>query len=140
MGYKMKYTNGKKADTSAFPFKIEAPNAISDPKPGSSPNKFGTLGALAGAGRAVLQGKGVQDIWGASLAGSLGMQGPDKQTLAEEDKYADVLAEEGLTRNFWGKLGFGGGNKLARESRIRDLQEQESQGIDRERILSRAGI
>ena len=30
MAFNMKYTNGKKADVSAFPFKIESGSAVSD--------------------------------------------------------------------------------------------------------------
>ena len=61
-------------------------------------------------------------------------------TTASEKKFEDVLESEGLKRNFWGKLGFGGGNTQARAARIKELQEQDQMGIDRERIESRGGV
>ena len=116
MGYKMKHTNGKKSDTSSFPFKIDEPSATSD-----SPAKLmGPLGPLGPAGAIIER----------QLDG----------TAAEEKQYGDVLKSEGLERNFWGKLGFGGGNSQAREARINELKEQDQMGIDRERIESRGGV
>lgn len=135
MGYKMKYTNGKKADTSAFPFKIDAPSATSD-----SPVKLGFVGGAVGAGKAALGGGSAAGIFGAGLAGSLGMRGPDKETLSSEKQYEDVLEAEGLKRGFFGKLGFGGARADERSARIKELQEQDQMGIDRERIESRGGV
>ena len=135
MGYKMKHTNGKKSDTSSFPFKIDTPSATSD-----SPVKLGVIGGMVGAGKAALRGDSLAEIYGAGVAGQIGVQGPDKETLSSEKQYGDVLKSEGLERNFWGKLGFGGGNSKERENRINELQEQDQMGIDRERIESRGGV
>ena len=139
MGYKMKYTNGKKADTSAFPFKIEQSSAVSD-----SPAKFlGAIGGIAGGVKAMRQGGSLGEVYGRAMMGSLTgglVTGPDSKTVANEKQYEDVLEAEGLKRNFWGKLGFGGGNSQARAARIKELQEQDRMGIDRERIESRGGV
>ena len=59
--------------------------------------------------------------------------------MEDEDKYADVLAEEGLERNFWGKLGFGGKRSRERDRRIEELKRQDSAGINRERIQEQMG-
>ena len=145
MGYKMKYTNGKKADVSAFPFKIEAPSAISD-----SPAKFANVigeaeripgfGALPGFARGYKEG-GLGGAIVGTLAGGLGMtKGDSMDTLRKERQYADEITEAGLDKNFWGKIGFGGGNKKARAALIKDLQEQDQAGLDRERIMSRGGV
>ena len=145
MGYKMKYTNGKKADVSAFPFKIEAPSAISD-----SPAKFANLigeaeripgfGALPGFARGYKEG-GLGGAIVGTLAGGLGMtKGDSMDTLRKERQYADEITEAGLDKNFWGKIGFGGGNKKARAALIKDLEEQDQAGLDRERIMARGGV
>ena len=145
MGYKMKYTNGKKADVSAFPFKIEAPSAISD-----SPAKFANLigeaeripgfGALPGFARGYKEG-GLGGAIVGTLAGGLGMtKGDSMDTLRKERQYADEITEAGLDKNFWGKIGVGGGNKKARAALIKDLQEQDQAGLDRERIMARGGV
>jgi len=60
-------------------------------------------------------------------------------TTASEKKFEDVLESEGLKRNFWGKLGFGGRRSRERKQRIKELQAQEQEGIDRERIESNTG-
>ena len=142
MGYKMKYTNGKKADTSAFPFKVEQSKAVSD-----SPAKFtplaGAIGGITGGVQALQQGENLGVAYGRALTGSLTgglLSGPDKQTVADEQKYEDVLKAEGLERGFWGKLGFGGGKSKQRAQRIEELKEQDQMGIDRERIESRGGV
>ena len=127
MGYKMKHTNGKKSDTSSFPFKIDTPSATSD-----SPAKLGVIegvsGIAEGAVRGFKSGGGVGVGIGALQAGvTLG-------SMDAESQYADVLAAEGLERDFWGK------NKKARKARINELQEQDQMGIDRERIESRGGV
>mgnify|MGYP005824409723 CR=1 FL=1 len=117
MGYKMKHTNGKKADTSAFPFKSESPVK---------------LGFMEGAGRI---------IKGGAMMGPMGAIGAATtlSSMDDEKKYEDVLAAEGLERGFFGKLGFGGGKSKQREARIAELKEQDQMGIDRERIESRGG-
>jgi hypothetical protein len=106
---------------------------------GSSPNKLGLIGGVIGAGKAALRGGNIADIYGAGVAGQFGVQGPDKETRAVEEQYQDVLKSEGLERNFWGKLGFGGGKSKEREARIAELQEQDQMGIDRDRIEARGG-
>jgi hypothetical protein len=139
MGYKMKYTNGKKADTSAFPFKVEQSKAVSD-----SPAKFTPLiGGITGGVKAIQQGGSLGEVYGRALTGSLTgglLTGPDNKTVAEEKQYEDVLKAEGLERGFWGKLGFGGGKSKQRAQRIEELKEQDQMGIDRERIESRGGV
>jgi len=132
----MKHTNGKKSDTSSFPFKIDAPSATSDSPAkvlGMSDETGGKLGNLAMAyGGYALGPAGV-------MGGSMIKRQLDG-TARDEKKYEDVLASEGLKRNIFGKLGFGGGNSQAREARINELQEQDEMGIDRERIESRGGV
>ena len=125
MGYTMKYTNGKKSDTSSFPFKVDEPSATSD-----SPAK---LGFMEGAGRV---------IQGGVTGGPMGLIGAATTlgSMDDEKEYEDVLASEGLERNFFGKMGFGGGNSQARKARINELKEQDEMGIDRERIESRGGV
>ena len=125
MGYKMKHTNGKKSDTSSFPFKIDAPSATSD-----SPAK---LGFMEGAGRVVK---------GAVVGGPMGAIGAATTlgSMDDEKQYEDILEAEGLKRGFFGKLGFGGARADERSARIKELQEQDQMGIDRERIESRGGV
>jgi len=152
MGYKMKYTNGKKADVSAFPFKIEAPSsAVSD-----SPAKFATVmgaglgqqlgskyGTAGRIGGAIAGGAVGTALTGFGLAAAPMMLGLKRQldgTARDEKQYEDVLEAEGLKRNFWGKLGFGGARADERSARIKELQEQDQMGIDRERIESRGGV
>jgi len=131
MGYKMKYTNGKKADVSAFPFKVESGSAVSD-----SPVKLGDAGKALGNFAATnlsiaggIPGMFVGNTIKSELSGE----------AALERQYEDEIAAAGLSKNFWGKLGFGGGNKQARQALISELQEQDQMGIDRERIMSRGG-
>ena len=145
MGYKMKYTNGKKADTSAFPFKVEQSKAVSD-SPAKFANvigeaeRFGPLGSMAGFARGMKEG-GLGGAVLGSVSGALGLtKGADRETLAAKVQYSDVLASEGLERNFWGRMGFGGGKSKQREQRIKELQKQDQMGIDRERIESRGGV
>ena len=147
MGYKMKYTNGKKADTSAFPFKIDAPSATSD-SPAKATVAGGAVGGL-GTGAAIGAGigsiipglgTGVGAIVGGGIGALTGGIGQNIRKQKEYKQYKDQLEDEGLGKNFWGRLGFGGGNKKAREMRIAELQEQDQMGIDRERIESRGGV
>jgi len=88
--------------------------------------------------------------WGSALGGGLatgsltggvigGLAGPNKETRQNEAKFADVLESEGLKRNFWGKLGFGGRRSRERKQRIKELEAQEQQGIDRDRIEANTG-
>jgi len=147
MGYKMKYTNGKKADVSAFPFKIDAPSAISDSPAkatvaGGAAGGLGT-GAAIGAGIGSIipgLGTGIGAIVGGGIGALTGGIGQNIRKQKEYKQYKDQLEAEGLGKNFWGKLGFGGGNKKAREMRIAELQEQDQMGVDRERIESRGGV
>tara|TARA_R110002110_G_scaffold363224_1_gene573088 strand:- start:2724 stop:3125 length:402 start_codon:yes stop_codon:yes gene_type:complete len=102
---------------------------------GSSPAKV-DWGKMAG---------NVAQVGGALYGGPMGMalgSGIKRQldgTAASERKFSDTLEEEGLQRNFWGKLGFGGKRSKARKSRIKELEAQESEGIDRERIEANTG-
>ena len=145
MGYKMKYTNGKKADPSAFPFKVEASSAVSD-----SPAKFANLigeaerlpgiGAMTGFARGMKEG-GLFGAIAGTTGGALGLtQGDTRETLAAEKTYADEIAEAGLSKNIWGRIGFGGKRKKERQALIKDLQEQDQAGLDRERIMARGGV
>tara|TARA_R110002020_G_scaffold335617_1_gene550808 strand:+ start:174 stop:617 length:444 start_codon:yes stop_codon:yes gene_type:complete len=143
MGYKMKYTNGKKADISAFPFKIDAPSATSD-----SPAKLDAgSGMSAGAGIGAGLGSivpGLGTVVGAGIGAGAGLIAGGiaerAKTNREYKQYKDEIKDAGLERNFFGKIGFRGGNTKAREQLIRDLQEQDQMGIDRERIESRGGV
>jgi|TARA_R100000458_G_C8207847_1_gene196301 hypothetical protein len=144
MAFNMKYTNGKKADVSAFPFKVESGSAVSD-----SPNKFANLigeaerlpgiGAMTGFARGMKEG-GLFGAIAGTTGGVLGItQGDTRETLAAEKTYADEIAEAGLTKNFWGRIGFGGKRKKERQALIRELQEADQAGLDRERIMARGG-
>lgn len=146
MGYTMKYTNGKKADSSAFPFKVEASSAISD-----SPAKLGAGGAAGGLGSGAAIGAGIGSIipglgtaTGAVIGGGIGMLAGGLSHNVRKNKeqrvYKDVLEQEGLQKNFWGKIGFGGARAKERAARVAELQEQDQMGIDRERIESRGGV
>lgn len=145
MGYTMKHTNGKKSDTSSFPFKIDAPSATSDSpaKLANSVGNFergGAIGLAAGGIRGFKAGGVLGGLAGATT-GVLGLTtGDDAETLAAEEQYSDTLASEGLNKNFWGKIGFKGGKYNERASRVKELQEQDQMGIDRERIESRGGV
>ena len=80
----MKYTNGKNADPSSFPFKVEAP------KPGSSPAKeVGAESAGQGAIKGALAGSAFGP-WGAVIGGAIGgIKGAaEKKRLAREAKKA----------------------------------------------------
>ena len=144
MGYKMKYTNGKKADFSAFPFKIEAPSATSDSPAKLDAGSGMAAGSGLGAGIGTFLLPGLGTVAGAGIGAGIGaITGGIAQrvkTNKEYKQYKDEIADAGLERNFWGKLGFGGGKTKDREALIRDLQEQHQMGIDRERIESRGGV
>ena len=110
---------------------------------GSSPTKF-NWGGLAGlaAGGSTPGGLGGAGGLGGGLGGGIigaGIGRRANATLSGEKKFADVLESEGLTRNFWGKLGFGGRRSRERKQRIKELQAQEQQGIDRDRIEANTG-
>tara|TARA_R100000995_G_scaffold19299_1_gene8015 strand:- start:422 stop:874 length:453 start_codon:yes stop_codon:yes gene_type:complete len=146
MGYKMKYTNGKKADVSAFPFKIEAPSSAVSDSPAKFANVIGEaeripgFGALPGFARGMKEGGMLGAVTG-GVSGFLGLtKGDSRETLAAERNYADEIEDAGLSKNFFGKIGFGGGNKKARAALIKDLQEQDQAGLDRERIMARGGV
>ena len=108
---------------------------------GGAAGGLGT-GAAVGAGVGALFG-GVGAVPGAIIGGGIGALaggiGQNIRKQKEYKQYKDVLQDEGLGKNFWGKLGFGGGNKAAREARINELQEQDQMGIDRDRIEARGG-
>jgi len=95
---------------------------------GSSPTKvnWGAMAGLATGG-----------LGGGIIGGAI--QRRADGTHASEKKFADVLESEGLTRNFWGKLGFGGRRSRERKQRIKELEAQEQQGIDRDRIEANTG-
>ena len=64
--FKMKYTNGRKADTTAFPFKAQAA------KPGDSPaQQFDMESAGAGAAKGAMAGA-VLGPWGMAAGGAVG--------------------------------------------------------------------
>ena len=86
--YKMKYTNGKKADTTAFPFKVEAP------KPGDSPlESFSGEAALGGAAKGAATGMALGP-WGAVVGGAVGgiMGGIKGGKAADEEEAKRELA------------------------------------------------
>tara|TARA_R110002020_G_scaffold44781_3_gene128626 strand:- start:1209 stop:1640 length:432 start_codon:yes stop_codon:yes gene_type:complete len=133
----MKYTNGKKADSSAFPFKVDNSKAVSD-----SPVKVIPLAAAGGAAAGL--GIGAMGMMAGGglglLSGGLALKRKLDGTTGDEKQYEAQLKEEGLERNFWGKLGFGGARTKERARRIEELKEQDQMGIDRERIESRGGV
>jgi len=63
--FKMKYTNGKKADITTFPFKG------SSPQPGDSPAEFNWDAAKKGAGKGAGAGAMMGGPWGA-VVGAIG--------------------------------------------------------------------
>ena len=144
MGYTMKHTNGKKSDTSSFPFKIDAPSATSDSPAKLDAGSGLAAGAGIGAGIGTFLMPGVGTVAGASIGAGIGALtggvANRVKTRKEEGQYKDTIEAEGLGRNFWGKIGFGGGNSQERANRINELQEQDHMGIDRERIESRGGV
>lgn len=87
--------------------------------------KMGMMGGALGGPMGYVAGKSIQR----RLDG----------TAASEKKFEDVLEDEGLKRNFWGKIGFGGKRSRARKARIKELEAQEQEGIDRDRIASNTG-
>ena len=100
---------------------------------GSSPVKV-DWGAM---GQGALK---IADPLGMRKTGTMGMVTRQLDgTAAAEKKFSDTLEEEGLTRNFWGKLGFGGKRSKARKARIKELEAQEQEGIDRDRIEGNTG-
>jgi hypothetical protein len=102
---------------------------------GSSPTKFDwgkAIGTGAQVGLTHAMGP-MGMVYGSAIKRQL------DGTAKNERQYADVLEQEGLKRNFWGKLGFGGKRARARKARIEELQNQDAAGIDRERIMAREG-
>ena len=96
-------------------------------------------GAMSGIGGAI-GGMGMAPLAPlAALSGGLALKRKMDGTTASEKKFSDTLEDEGLTRNFWGKLGFGGKRSKERKARIKELEAQEQEGIDRERIEGNTG-
>ena len=95
MGYKMKYTNGKRADSSAFPFKIEQSSAISD-----SPAKFMPLvGGITGGVKAIRQGGSLGEVYGRALTGSLTgglLTGPDSIRRLVINNAGTIMKEQNV--------------------------------------------
>lgn len=96
--FKMKYTNGKKADRTAFPFKVEAP------QPGSSPTKAWDMGAAAGGAASGAAAGAVLGPWGAAagavvggvVAGVKGGKAKEKakKEEAERQKQMEIAQKE----------------------------------------------
>ena len=115
-----------------------------NPQPGDSPVEKFDWGSANW--EAMGQGAvGKMGMMGGALGGPMGyVAGKSIQrrldgTAASEKKFEDVLEDEGLKRNFWGKIGFGGKRSRARKARIKELEAQEQEGIDRDRIASNTG-
>ena len=90
--FKMKYTNGKKSDMTAFPFKGESP------QPGDSPVDFNWKAALGGAVQGGAAGSMVMPGWGTVLGGlaggiSAGIKG-DKGEDSKNEELITKLEEE----------------------------------------------
>jgi outer membrane lipoprotein SlyB len=101
--FKMKYTNGKKADSTAFPFKVEAA------KPGDSPAEFNWKAAAGGALKGGATGS-MLGPWGTVIGGlaggiSAGIKGDNKEETIKdkvnskvdekiEEKVDDVTTKE----------------------------------------------
>tara|TARA_R110000823_G_scaffold314849_1_gene444810 strand:- start:979 stop:1401 length:423 start_codon:yes stop_codon:yes gene_type:complete len=64
--YKMKYTNGKKANPSSFPFKVETP------KPGDSPLEAWNWDAAGGGAAKGAATGAMLGPWGAVVGGAIG--------------------------------------------------------------------
>jgi len=80
--FKMKYTNGKKADSTAFPFKGETS------KPGDSPAEFNWKAAAGGALKGGAAGSMVGP-WGTVIGGlaggiSAGIKGDKEETIKDK--------------------------------------------------------
>ena len=68
----MKYTNGKKADFSAFPFKIEAPSATSDSPAKLDAGSGMAAGSGLGAGIGTFLLPGLGTVAGAGIGAGIG--------------------------------------------------------------------
>ena len=88
--FKMKYTNGKKADMSSFPFKVEAP------KPGDTPLEAWDWGSAGGGAAKGAATGAMLGPWGAVAGGVIGgvaggiMGGKEKE---EQEKLAKLEEE-----------------------------------------------
>lgn len=147
MGYKMKRgfkpqfmdlgsSPKKKEDSPAkiAPLATAAMGALGGSAAGTTGGILGGIGgAIGGIGMAPLAPL-------AALSGGLALKRKLDGTTAAEKQYEDVLEQEGLKRNFWGKLGFGGRRSRERKARIKELQAQDQAGMDRERIEAREGV
>ena len=81
--YKMKYTNGKKANPSSFPFKVEAP------KPGDSPLEAWNWGSAGGGAAKGAATGAMLGPWGAVIGGAIGgVVGGIKGGKAREEEEA----------------------------------------------------
>jgi len=82
----MKYTNGKKADSAAFPFKVEAP------KPGDTPLEAWDWGSAGGGAAKGAKLGSVIGPWGTVIGGAVGgvagglMGGKAKEEEAAEQR------------------------------------------------------
>ena len=139
--FKMKYTNGKKADMSSFPFKVEAP------KPGDTPlEAWDWSSAGSGASKGAMGGAMVGGPWGAVIGGVVGgvaggvMGGKEKEeAAAEATKIASIESENAIKANEQRKKGqiekdaasqVEAGNKLFEKDKPKEVVNQKaSEGL-----------
>ena len=89
--FKMKYTNGKKADASSFPFKTESP------KPGDSPAEFNWGKALKGAATGFMVGGPVGALAGGAISGFAGRKKNIKEKVQEKvDEKIEEKVDQGV--------------------------------------------
>ena len=86
MAFKMKYTNGKKADVSSFPFKVEGGVASDSPNKFINLNDYDFSGSGEGAAKGAAAGAMVGGPWGAVIGGLAGgIMGAKKKATTDED-------------------------------------------------------
>ena len=86
MAFKMKYTNGKKADVSSFPFKVEGGVASDSPNKFIDFSDYDFSGAGSGAAKGAAAGAMVGGPWGAVIGGLAGgIMGTTKKITTSEE-------------------------------------------------------
>ena len=115
---------------SKAPFKMRSGNSplfknmgSSPAQTESSPNKWNWESAAGGFVAGGLPG---------GIIG--GLAGPDKQTRETEEEFGGEIEEAGLKRNFWGRMGFGGGRARERQMLIGRLKRERFEGQEREKL------
>ena len=129
MAFKMKYTNGKKADVSSFPFKVEGGVASDSPNKFINLNDYDFSGSGEGAAKGAAAGAMVGGPWGAVIGGLAGgIMGAKKKETTDEDLQKDIERRRGMEKSDEHKEFM-----KAREAR----QEQRRNRAIKERVIDR---